>query len=187
MKNFIVLNIMCLLLCTNCSHPVKKIEAEYNGIRKIDIMANLSCNRIVNLSCIASNIEYSMLETDEKFLVSPTMNVYCSEDYIITIGLQSTNHDVCYIFNRKTGSFVRQISRKGQGPGEFTETISSYWDEKKEQICTWNGKAYLFFNLDGILSNILNRNSPFLGNNFVVFNNTLVRSAVVLYPKRIFL
>ena len=154
-ENFAMLNFALLLLCTNCSHPEKKIETEDSGIREIDIMANLSSNRTVKLSEIASNIEYCMLETDKKCLIAGN-SVYCSKDYVVAAG-GGTSNPAFYVFERKSGSFIRQISRYGQGPEEFTEMLYSFWDGNQEQVCVFGHNQYLFFNLDGTLSHQANR------------------------------
>ena len=127
-KNFTALIFVQFALCANCTHIVK--ENKDNGVREIDVMTNLSKSSKVNLSEIASSIDYCILETDEKCLVSPQMSVYCSTEYIVAIGSQSVNNDVCYVFERNTGNFIRQISNTGQGPGEYQEIINSFWDEK---------------------------------------------------------
>ena len=55
------------------------------------------------------------------------MSAYCSKDFVVTIGNQVSN-PVCFVFDRKNGKFVRQISKRGQGPGEYTEAIEWFWD-----------------------------------------------------------
>ena len=151
---FLLFSISCFL-CESCTQTVKTITN--NHLREIEIKTNLSYIQKVNLSTVASNIEYCVLENDKKCLVTPEMSIYCSKDYIVTIGLQRPSQGVCYVFERKTGKFVRQISSQGRGPGEYLETISSFWDGDKEQICMWNGNKYLFYNLNGTLSHQINR------------------------------
>ena len=79
----------------------------------------------------------------------------------------------CYVFDRKTGKFVRQISRQGQGPGEYTEVISSFWDGKKEQVCVWGNMKYLFYNLNGTLSHETNKFKPHILD-FIAFDDYYV-------------
>ena len=161
-----MLNFAFCFFFTNCNQTIKKNEVEYDGVREIDIMANISTTQKVNLSTIASNIYYCMLETDRKCLVA-NMAIYCSKDFVVTIG------DNCYVFDRKTGNFIRQISRKGQGPGDYTETISSFWDEYNEQICLYGNMQFLFYNLDGTLSHKANRFTHKI-NQFVSFEHFFV-------------
>ena len=119
MKKSILLFFVSCLLFSDCAQTEKKTEDD--GIREIKISENLSNTQSINLSDIASSISYVVLETNEKCFITPNMSIYGSKEYIVTIGFLYINHDVCYVFDRKTGSFVRQISRMGQGPGEYTE------------------------------------------------------------------
>ena len=155
MKNLTILFVLLYLFFTNCSQPVRTAKEEDDGICEINIISNISNSRKVNLSDIASNIEYCMLEFDKKCLVTPDMSFYGSNEYIVTIN--EAAHlgvtPVCYVFERRTGKFVRQISRMGGGPGEYLNIISSFWDEEKEQICVLGSNGmYIFYNLDGTLS-----------------------------------
>ena len=152
MKNFKILFLFSLL-CSNCIHQTKKVED--SNIKEIDINKNLSNTQEINLSAIASSIEYCVLETDEKCLVTPAMSVYCTEEYVVTIG-GNQGHAGCYVFERKTGKFVRQISNYGRGPEEYTEIVS-FWDGVNEQICVFGNNQFLFFNMDGTLSHKTNR------------------------------
>ena len=154
-KNFSKLSFALLLICMNCSHPVKRVDTEDNGIKEIDIIANIFDNRTVRLSEIASSIDYCMLETHKKCLVTG-INIYCSTEYVVAAG-GGTSNPVWYVFDRKSGNFIRQISRYGQGPGEFTEIVRGFWDGYKEQVCVFVNNQYHFYNLTGSLSHHANR------------------------------
>ena len=160
-KNLMLFIVTLCLLSTNCIHLAKnqgsgKTEnIDDIDIREIFIMNNISLNKKKYLSEIASKIEYCMLETDEKCLVTPDMFVYVAKNYVVTAGYQTSNNDVCYVFDRITGKFVRQISSIGQGPNDYQSIVSSFWDEKKEQILALGNRKYLFFNLDGTLSHTI--------------------------------
>ena len=172
MKNYTILFIVLYSLCTNCFHPAKQVDAEYSSIKDIDILASIANSQKVNLSTIASDIDYCILETDKKCLVTPGMSIYCSKDYIVTIG-GNQGYAACYVFERKTGKFVRQISREGQGPGEYTETMSPFWDGENEQVCFFGNNQYLFYNLDGTLSHRINRFTLRM-TNFLVYKDLYV-------------
>lgn len=153
---FIVQFFLLLLFFTCCSHSEDKIEDEDYSLKEIDIIANLSNRQIVKLSDIASGIEYCMLETDEKCFVTGVNCIHSSEDYVVAYGGDSSNRSL-YVFERKSGNFVRQISSYGQGPGEYTELVELFWDEVKEQVCVFGSDQYYFYNIDGTLSHQANR------------------------------
>ena len=163
---FAMLALMSFLLCVSCNHSIKKTEVEGCVVMEIDIIENLHKNQKISLSAVASNIEYCLLETDKKCLVA-NKNMYCTREHVVTIG------DQCYVFDRNTGSFVRQISSKGQGPDEYTDYIN-FWDNKNEQICLLGNNQFYFFNLDGTLSHKANRFKHSL-HSFVQHNDFYVR------------
>ena len=163
--------IVLCFICNACSNSAKNVED--SSIRQIDVMANLTNTQTIYLSEIASSIEYIALESDKKCLVSPTMSIYCSKEHVVAIGNQTVNHAACYVFCRKTGKFVREISRPGRGPGEYGHVYSHFWDENREQICVGGNNQIIFFNLDGTLSHQSNLFKAPLGI-FVAFDNYYV-------------
>ena len=171
-NGLLLITALCLFF-SNCTSPSKKVDVKNIDVCEIDIMTNLSNNHIINLSEIAVSIDYCILETNKKCLVSTDMSTYCTNNYIVTIGYIA-NSGVCYVFDRKSGNFIRQISTMGQGPNEYLEVISSFWDSNNQQVCFWGSNQYLFFNLDGTLSHRTNgRFSPFIGK-FIAFKNNYV-------------
>jgi len=161
LRNFITLFSVLFIFFTNCSPTTTAQKIANDGITEIDIISNLSKTRKVNLSEITSSIEYIALETDRKCLVSG-ISAYCSKEYVITIG-GSMDLAACYVFERGTGKFVRQISSYGRGPGEYTE-INGFLGGEKEQVRAWGNNQHIFFNLDGTLSHRINRFSHYMDN-----------------------
>ena len=161
-----VKKISILFLFANCSSPAVKNEVENIDVRTIDIMSGISNTQKVNLSTIASGIEYCMLETDEKCLIA-YKNIYCSGDYYVS------KEEYCYVFERNTGKFVRQISSIGQGPDEYQIPVSVLAGDKG-QICLLGNNKLLFFNLDGTLSHKLNPFIPSVMFSFVAHENLYV-------------
>ena len=154
-KNFTIIYFTFYLIGVNCSHPETKIDTDECGLREIDIIANLSKNQTVKLSDVASSIDYCVLETDKKCLVTG-INIYCSREFVVASG-GGTSSPAWYVFDRKSGNFVRQISRYGQGPGEYTEIVYWFWDGVNEQVCVFGNNQYHFYNLNGALSHQANR------------------------------
>ena len=89
LKRIRLLYLVIYLLFSSCYHPAKIQLAETfedKNIREIVIMENISRKQKINLSTIASDIEYCVLETDKNCFVTPNMSIYCSKDYIVAIG-----------------------------------------------------------------------------------------------------
>jgi len=87
----------------------------------------------IKLSSIAEKIEYIPLETTEECLLrADIMDITLTDDYLFVC-----DHDYVYQFTPQ-GKFLRRIGKKGQGPGEYTQSILGvvYNDAKKEIIMT---------------------------------------------------
>lgn len=168
-KNLVLLCVVCLF-CTSCKHIPKtagdKLEVE--GLIKIDIMTNLLTVQKMNLSTVASNIEYCLLETDKKCLVSPDDAFYASDEFVVTIG---RGH--YYVFNRKTGNYIRQISGEGRGPGEYSESCPLFWDPQNEQVCMFGNNQYIFYKIDGTISHYTKRFNHYM-DRFVPYDDYYV-------------
>ena len=178
MKTITVLYLAICILFSCCRNPAKShpIETDDNRvIRNIAFMENISKNQKLNLSSVASDIEYCILETNKKCLITPNMSIYCSKEYILTINGGETN-SACYIFDRVTGKFIRQISRRGLGPEEYLSFITSFWDEKNEQICALGNGSYIFYNIDGTISHkIYRKEHPFFSLGAIAYNDYYVQ------------
>jgi len=63
----IISNLAILVVCANCTQTKQRVED--SGIPTIDIIGNISKAQKVNLSTIASSIEYCILESSEKYYI----------------------------------------------------------------------------------------------------------------------
>ena len=171
-KNFWVLS-FAIFFFANCSQPQKQTGAEDDGIPTIVIMANISNAQKVTLSTVASSIDYCMLETERNCVLEPGRQIFGSGDCFVAMN-SGMSSNYCYVFDRKTGNFVREISQIGQGPNDYQFPVKVLSGEKG-QICLLGGNQYLFFNLDGTLSHKMN--NPYLNH----FNITAYEDLYVGY------
>ena len=151
-KNSILVLAISVLLA-NCTQSIKKNDIENDGIRTIDIISYISKTQKVNLSTVASNIEYCILETDTNCLMRNNY-LHCIGDYFVSI------EDYCYVFERKSGKFVRQIGNLGQGPDDYQDGYKVIGDK----IVLYGNGYYLFYNIDGTLSHKFNIKTGRVGN-----------------------
>ena len=144
------------MFCISCADNAKK----NSNILEVDIISNLSKLQKVNLSEIASNIEYIVLDTDKKCLVVDYLPIYSTKEYIVAFGGGNLISTEIYVFERRTGKFIRQVSRIGQGPGEYLMPNFLFWDGEKEQISALsNTQNHIFYNIDGTISHEVKYNS----------------------------
>ena len=77
------------------------------------------------------SVEYIKLETLPQCLLGDDIYAFFSEEYIITFWFKQ---NVVYLFNRKNGSFINQVSRQGQAPGEYSLLMIGAFDIKNKLL-----------------------------------------------------
>ena len=88
------------------------------------------------------SIEYIQLETGPDCFVGASPNVYVLNDYIL---VTSQN---CLLFERKTGKFIRQVGRKGNGPNEYSRIPGGIFvNEESPSVYLHGGKNLLEYSL----------------------------------------
>ncbi len=106
----------------------------------------LKKKEIINLSQIASSVEYISLETkDECLLWGGLKKYFFTEDFIFI-----SNKDHILKFSRD-GKFIKKIGSPGRGPGEIDliVTMSIVPDKKLIIVQTNVGRKLLYFTFDG--------------------------------------
>jgi len=82
------------------------------------------------LSDFATEIEYIPLETIRESVTGGYLRVFATGRYIIAVAFRQN-----YLFDRKTGKFIREIGRYGRGPNEYMSTTHSVpFDEDRQTI-----------------------------------------------------
>mgnify|MGYP001792567426 CR=1 FL=1 len=100
----------------------------------------------INLSQIASNVEYIKIETKDECLLWGGLKKYLFTDNFIFI----SNRDHILKFSRD-GKFINKIGSPGRGPGEIDliVTMSILPDKKLIIVQTNIGRKLLYFTFDG--------------------------------------
>lgn len=100
------------------------------GQRPIKIDLTKATEKDLLMSDVFKKVEYIPLETTSECLLKNPV-IYVTEKYIITTDFLHS----AYLFNRKDGKFIREISRKGQGPNEYSfRIIEKYGFNEQENI-----------------------------------------------------
>ena len=112
-------------LIVSCSSPLPT-----GTILTIDIEKAFNDNADIFLSDFAEEIEYVPLQTLRESVTGNWLRVFTSKEYIIAVAFRQN-----YLFDRKTGKFIREIGRYGNGPGEYMATnIVMPFDEDRNTI-----------------------------------------------------
>lgn len=99
-------------------------------IRGIDIIKAFDEKQNIKLSSFVKKVEYIPLETNKKFLLDKSQRVFVNEQYIIIMAFRQQ-----YLFNRKTGLFIREIGHYGRDPSGYLATkFNLAFDESKNVI-----------------------------------------------------
>lgn len=73
----------------------------------------------IPMSQIFEKIEYIPLELTEECLIKPHYSVFVADQYIIIVNV----FNGIYMFDRKDGHFIKEISGFGNGPNQYMMTI----------------------------------------------------------------
>lgn len=109
MKN-IFLAASVLMLCSCAS------ESSQSGITTVDVASGIKEAKALATSSLFDKVEYIPLETTDESIISKIADIRVMDDYI----LMSSSGLPMKLFDRKTGKFIREIGKLGNGPEEYT-------------------------------------------------------------------
>lgn len=117
---------LCVLVVLSSCHSKEKVE-EF-----LVIPVNVYQNEPLPLSEITEKIRIIELETTDECLIGDVRLIFNSDDYIIVFDGKHDENKVL-LFDA-TGHFIRRISKRGQGPGEYTHISSVAVDFENKRI-----------------------------------------------------
>ena len=127
MKHGFILTGIIITILFSCKNQREKIE----DLNIIDVEYALENLAPLKISDFGKTIRYVQLETNDNCLVGETPIIKVLNNHIV-IHNDRTNGDNCLLFDKKDGSFITEIGRKGQGPNEFSD--NNCWIDKKEEF-----------------------------------------------------
>ena len=110
--------ICCLLAACSSGSSSSEMLVSDEGVTIIPMDAKPG--DVLNLSEFAESIELIPLETTDDCLIGWMPEIIATEKYYYMISAVGYDFQKLYVFD-KQGKFVRQISSRGQGGGEFIE------------------------------------------------------------------
>lgn len=163
MKNLFKFVVATILLSACGNHQVEQSGSEEFHV--INMESCLENEREMKLSEIAESIEYLELKTPKEVVISYIRNILPVGDNWLISTVKGL-----YKFTR-TGEFIKQIGRKGQGPDEYVNILGVDVDYERKEIVLADSQSLLFYDLDG---NFLRKTSL----NGFLFNIALSDSAL---------
>jgi hypothetical protein len=135
-----------------------KINPAKNELRTIDLSSEAFRKEEVKLSTIAKEIEYVFLETNSESIFASCNGIKVSENFII---VNDDTKNRLLLFSRQ-GTFLREISKYGKGPGEYRSvggfTINEQWG--RILIISPYQKKLLIFSINGDFISEMNVGYP---------------------------
>ena len=97
----------------------------------------------MKISEIADTIEYLELKTPHDIVISRILNIVCGDNFWLIHTRQGI-----YKFTR-TGEFVKQIGRQGQGPDEYLYILGIDISPTRKEIIHADTQQILYYDYDG--------------------------------------
>lgn len=138
MDKLLIFTYISILLCS-CRQDV----TQHGGLRTIDVEDCFETEKEMKLSEIADDIEYLELKTPKEIVVSNISNIISVEDFWLIYTPKGI-----YKFT-KTGDFIKQIGRKGQGPDEYIHILGIDIDFARKEIIQADLQSVLFYDFEG--------------------------------------
>ncbi len=135
-----------VLFVINACSPHKSKEKD--EIYKVQISQAFESENKAKLSdLIDGDVEYISLETKKEILLGNSPRVFTTNLYIV-----ATTPKQIYLFDRKTGKFVREVGHYGKDPGGYRNVLTAFtFNEQQSQVYTqgWDSKVYAAYSLEG--------------------------------------
>ena len=120
----ILILLACLMFC----------DSEHNQNLGDDLpVINLVESNHVNSSTkeFFESVEYIKLETTPGCWLGDDLDVFVTDKFIVTA---SYKQNVAYLFDRKSGKFIKQIGQKGKGPNDYDYISGGRLFDEQEMI-----------------------------------------------------
>ena len=114
MRKHIWMGALCASMLMACSSGTENMQGQIDVLPAFENLSELK------VSQLGKNIRYVPLETTDSSLIGGSCKVCLLEDKImVTYGARSESH--CFLFDRETGKYIREIGHKGEDPRGYSE------------------------------------------------------------------
>lgn len=142
-----IIPVFILITLTGCKNSVPPAEEALRTVKIAEAMENKTTVLLSEL--IQGDIEYIPLESKKEHLLNNNPRFYANKTEIIAFAKNQA-----FVFDRKTGKFLREIGHYGNDPGGYQTTKYSYpFDEKNDlfYLGGWEQQVYYRYNTSGHL------------------------------------
>ncbi|MCX6226684.1 MAG: 6-bladed beta-propeller [Bacteroidia bacterium] len=135
--------IILLTLVVSCSPPAENSE----GLTVLDLSQDITVESKMTLSQIATDINYTKLESNPDCFIEKIEQYSITRNYILIYDLGQPK---VLLFDRQ-GKFIRQIGNMGEGPGEYNRPNDVRFSGDEKYILIMDFKKVIRFGIDGKL------------------------------------
>lgn len=141
-----IISISLILLLISCSGKLNEV----NELTTIDVVSAFENKQDTHLSMFVDSVVYVQLESSEKSLINRQPVIELTEDFIVVRNWVRGEPPLLLVFERKTGKFLREIGKRGNGPDEYSSVPESFFNQTQKTIYTLDvNDKILTYNLQG--------------------------------------
>lgn len=147
LRNSFLFFVLLATLLLGCRDKVGGVSNEEDGILRIPFAEAVNTERVLKLSEVADSVKLILLQTNDECLLSRIMegNILMSGHRIYI----PCNNGV-FLFS-DDGKFIKRISKRGQGPGEYSGIRYIGVNEKLDRFYIFSHGKAIVFTQDGDL------------------------------------
>lgn len=116
------------------SYSLRKRSEKKGDLEVIPLEAALEKQKGLKVSDCFKKVRYVPLETTNNCLVGRGALAQILGDYIVVI----SEMNLCHLFDKQTGRFIRSVGRVGQGPGEC-QSLRGGWQNPHNKLFYFPG------------------------------------------------
>jgi len=140
---------LCTLGCVSQKPDELKPFVNGRSVATIELSNNKSDYKMepINMSEFVDSVKFIVLEETEECLIKSPYKIFFTPEQVIAV-----DRDLATIFFFDwNGKYIKKISRKGRGAGEYVSMASCMFDEQKQELLVYDmlAKKILFYDLSG--------------------------------------
>ena len=142
MKNYIyIISIFFMFLLTCCINQETKELLDTEELLAFDVSTLEDKEYEIKLTDLMESVEIVQLDSSTEEAFGRTWDVEISDNYIAT-GNVAEN---VKLYDRKSGKYIGNVGKRGQGPGEYTNIWNITINEEDNRIYLWpNMRSFIY-------------------------------------------
>lgn len=126
---------------SSCSNQEKNIPTEEEELLSFDVSTLENKEYEIKLSDLMESVEIVQLDNYTEEAFGRTWDVEISDNYIATGYVAES----VKLYHRKSGKYIGDVGKRGQGPGEYTNIWDITINEEDKRIYLWpNMRDYIY-------------------------------------------